>query len=75
MLQVEITCSDPEVAYCGPWREGESPDDVLEWSRRKAVVRDMPVQVEIVGHGVWSITPDGRIEKGALFRRAKKGDR
>jgi hypothetical protein len=63
---VRIICSDVEVAFKGEW-EGESHEEILEYARHAAMRRDMPVQVEVHGHGVWSITPDGRTMPGALF--------
>jgi len=63
---VRIICSDVEVAFEGEW-EGESHEEILEYARREAMGRDMPIQVEVLGHGVWSITPDGRAMPGALF--------
>jgi hypothetical protein len=65
-MWVRIVCSDESVSFEGEW-EGSSHVEVLELAKREAVSGDMPVQVEIQGWGVWSITPDGRAMPAALF--------
>lgn len=72
-MLVKIICSDERVAFEGEW-DSQSHQEVLEYARREAVERDMPVQVEIHGQGIWSITPDGRTMPGALFHE-KPGKR
>lgn len=70
---VRITCSDESIAFEGEM-EADSHHPILERAREEAVKKDMPIQVEIYGGGVWSITPDGRIMPGALFHnRPRKG--
>lgn len=63
---VRIVCSDQKVAFEGEW-EGSSHEEVLEYAKREAISKDMPVQVEIHGRGIWSVTPDGRTMPAALF--------
>jgi len=66
-LLVNVICSRKEVRYSGVW-PGSVPEEVLAELRGHAIRYDMPIQVEIFGHGIWSITPDGRVMKVALFR-------
>lgn len=72
-MLVKIICSDESVAFEGEW-EGQSHQEVLEYAKQEAREKDMPVQVEIYGRGIWSITPDGRKMPGALFHE-KHGKR
>jgi len=67
-LLVNVICYRDEVRHSGEWPGAGGPEDVLTQLRRQAIRYDMPVQVEIVGHGIWSITPDGRVMKVALFK-------
>lgn len=67
-LLVNVICSRDEVKHSGEWHDGDCPEDVLAQLREHAIRHDMPIQVEIFGHGTWSITPDGRVAKIALFR-------
>ena len=67
-LLVNVICSRDEVKHSGEWLRQAGPADVLADLRQQAIRYDMPIQVEIFGHGIWSITPDGRVMKLALFR-------
>ena len=65
-MQVKIICSDEEVAFEGHM-QAESHLEIIQYAKEEAKRRDMPIQLEIYGKGVWSITPDGRTMRGALF--------
>ncbi len=70
-LWVELTCADPTVAFRGEWSGAESPEAIVSFAREKAMASGLPVQLEIRGHGVWSIAPSGKVLSGRLFRREK----
>ncbi len=68
---VELTCAEPGVAFRGEWPGPEGPEEILAIAREKAIASGLPVQVEIQGHGVWSIEPIGKVHTGRLFRSEK----
>lgn len=70
-IWVELTCADVAVAFRGEWPGPEGPDEIVAFAREKAMVSGLPVQLEIHGHGVWSIGPTGKVLTGRLFRREK----
>lgn len=70
-LLVDLTCADPTVAFHGEWSSPEEPEEILACAREKAMASGLPVQIEIHGHGVWSIAPTGKVISGRLFRREK----
>ncbi|MFQ5988964.1 MAG: hypothetical protein ACE5K9_03505 [Candidatus Methylomirabilales bacterium] len=64
-------CADPAVAFQGEWPGPEGPDEILAFAREKALALGLPVQIEIHGHGIWSIGPTGKVLAGRLFRPEK----
>lgn len=68
---VEVRCADPGVAFRGEWPGPEGPEEILAVARERAMAAGLPVQVEIQGHGVWSIEPTGKVHPGRLFRPEK----
>jgi hypothetical protein len=73
-MQVRIICSENSVAFHGAWK-GEDPQQVIDYVKEKAVEFNMPVQLEIAGHGSYSFTPEGRVTRGRLFKSEKSKSR
>ncbi len=74
-MYVRIVCSNPEIAFEGEWPEEATAEELRAYAVNCASRRNMPVQIEIAGHGVWSVTPDGRKLNFALFLETKTGKR
>lgn len=70
-MWVELTCADSAVAFRGEWPGPEGPEEILASARQKAMASGLPVQLEIHRHGVWSISPTGKMVPGRLFKREK----
>lgn len=70
-MQVEILCSAPAVAYRGVWRADDAPDALVKQLLGEAKRRGIPIQLTVAGHGTWSIAPNGRVIRGALFLERK----
>lgn len=70
-MWVELTCADPAVAFRGEWPGPEEPEEIVALAREKAMALGLPVQLEIRGHGIWSIGPTGKVLTGRLFRPEK----
>jgi hypothetical protein len=70
-VTVEILCSEPELAFRGQWRGDGGPDALLRRLIGEAERRGIPIQLTISGHGTWSIAPNGRVIRGALFLEKK----
>ncbi|MFQ5847617.1 MAG: hypothetical protein ACE5IQ_08135 [Candidatus Methylomirabilales bacterium] len=70
-MWVEVTCADPSVVFQGEWPGPEGAEEIVALAREKAMAVGLPVQLEIHGHGVWSIGPTGKILTGRLFRPDK----
>ena len=66
-VRVNVTCSDPAVAFAGEWPREESASAVLDHYRAKARDLGIPIQVAIEREGVWTIAPNGKAIAGALF--------
>jgi len=67
MRHVKIICSEPSLAFDGKWKGKETPQEIVEYVIAKARELDIPVHLEIEGLGIWSIAPNGKVMKGALF--------
>jgi hypothetical protein len=70
-LKVEILCSEPGLAYSGEWQADDGPDTLVRRLLEKAKRYGVPIQLTVTGHGTWSIAPNGRVIKGALFLERK----
>ena len=70
-MRVEVTCSDPAVAFAGEWPREESAPAVLDHYRGRAKSLGIPIQVAIEREGVWTIAPNGKAIAGALFDAEK----
>jgi hypothetical protein len=70
-VQVEILCSAPALAYRGEWRADDAPDALVKQLLGEAKRRGIPIQLTVAGHGTWSIAPNGRVIRGALFLERK----
>jgi hypothetical protein len=70
-VTVEIRCREPALAYRGQWREDGSPEALLRRLIGEAKRRGIPIQLTVTGHGTWSIAPNGRVIRGALFLEKK----
>lgn len=70
-MTVEILCSEPALAYRGEWRAGDTPGSLVRRLLREARRRGIPIQLAVTGHGTWSIAPNGRVVRGALFLEKK----
>ena len=72
-MRVRIVCSDPNVAFDGDWPEEVTIEELRAYVSDCARRCNMPVQLEVAGHGVWSVTPEGRELNFALFLESKTG--
>lgn len=70
-MRVEITCSDPALAFRGEWAGPEDPQQLVERLVARARRLGIPIQVAVEGHGAWSIAPTGKVIRGSLFDEAK----
>jgi hypothetical protein len=70
-VQVEILCSEPRLAYRGEWRADDAPGMLIQRLLAEAERRGTPIQLTVAGHGTWSIAPNGRVIRGALFLERK----
>ncbi|MGH7369380.1 MAG: hypothetical protein ACREIN_00655 [Candidatus Methylomirabilaceae bacterium] len=70
-MTVEILCCEPALAYRGEWREDGSPKSLLRRLIGEATRRGIPIQLSVAGYGTWSIAPNGRVIRGALFLEKK----
>ena len=66
-MRVEVTCSDPSVAFAGEWPGAGDAAAVLDHYRARARTLGIPIQVAIEREGVWTIAPNGKAIAGALF--------
>ena len=67
VVRVEITCSDPGVAFAGEWPRTEAAAEVVARYRERARALGLPIQIGIERQGVWSIAPNGKVIHGSLF--------
>ena len=70
-MTVEVLCSEPGLAYCGEWQADDAPEALVRRLRGEAKQRGIPIQLTVTGHGTWSISPNGRVIRGALFLERK----
>lgn len=70
-MEVEILCSHPSLTYRGEWRKDEVPEALVQRLLHEAKRRGIPIQLTVTGHGAWSIAPNGRVIRGALFLEKK----
>ena len=70
-MKVEILCSEPGLAYSGEWQEDEEPEALVRRLLGEAKRYGIPIQLTVTGHGTWSIAPNGRVIRGALFLERK----
>lgn len=70
-MEVEICCSDRSLAYHGEWRKDEAPEDLVQRLLHEAKRRGIPIQLTVTGQGAWSIAPNGRVIRAALFLEKK----
>jgi hypothetical protein len=66
-MYVRIICSEPSLVFDGEWVGTDTSQDIVEYAIAKARELDIPIHLEIKGLGIWSIAPNGKIMKGALF--------
>jgi hypothetical protein len=66
-VRVEITCSDPSVAFAGEWPRAETPAELLEQYRERSRALGVPIQIAIERQGIWCIAPNGKVIHGSLF--------
>ena len=74
-MQVEIVCSEPGLAYRGVWLKDDSPEPLVRRLLGEAERRGIPIQLTVAGHGTWSIAPNGRVIRGALFLERKLAEK
>jgi len=70
-MKVEIVCSEPSLAYRGEWQGAGGPEMLVRRLLGEAKRRGIPIQLTVAGHGIWSIAPNGRVIRGALFLERK----
>jgi hypothetical protein len=70
-VRVEIICSEPCLAYRGEWGADDRPEMLVRRLLKEATRRGIPIQLTVTGHGTWSIAPNGRVIRGALFLEKK----
>jgi len=70
-VQVEIICAEPRLAYRGEWWADDAPETLVQRLLGEAERRGIPIQLTVAGHGTWSIAPNGRVIRGALFLQRK----
>ncbi len=70
-MTVEILCCEPALAYRGKWRDDDGPEALVRRLVGEAKRRGIPIQLSVGGHGTWSIAPNGRVIRGALFVEEK----
>ena len=70
-MNVEIVCSEPSLAYRGEWQGARGPETLVRRLLGEAKRRGIPIQLTVAGHGTWSIAPNGRVIRGALFLEKK----
>jgi hypothetical protein len=66
-LKIEVTCSDPSVAFAGEWPRPEAAAEIVARYRERARALGVPIQIAIERQGVWSIAPNGKAIHGPLF--------
>lgn len=66
-MRVEVTCSDPSVAFAGEWPRAEAAAEIVARYRERARALGVPIQIAIERQGVWSIAPNGKVIHGSLF--------
>ena len=66
-MRVEVTCSDPSVAFAGEWPRAERAAEIVARYRERARALGLPIQVAVEREGVWSIAPNGKVIHGSLF--------
>lgn len=74
-MRVEITCSDPAVAFAGEWPRAEGVAQILARYRELAQGLGVPLQIAIEREGIWSIAPNGKVIRGSLFDLAKLAEK
>ena len=74
-MSVEILCSESGLAYSGEWQANDGPETLVRRLLGEAKRYGIPIQLTITGHGTWSIAPNGRVIRGALFLKRKLGTR
>jgi hypothetical protein len=74
-MKVEIVCSEPSLAYRGEWQADDGPEVLVRRLLGEAKRCGIPIQLTVVGHGTWSIAPNGRVIRGALFLERKLAKR
>jgi hypothetical protein len=70
-VTIEILCCAGDLAFHGEWAAGDAPESLVRRLRAEATRRGIPIQVSVRGRGTWSIAPNGRVIRGALFRRER----
>ena len=70
-MTVEILCSEPGLAYRGEWQADDAPEALVQRLLGEAKRRGIPIQLTVTGYGTWSIAPNGRVIRGALFLERK----
>ncbi len=70
-MKVEILCSEPGLAYSGEWKGDDGPEELVRRLLGEARRYGIPIQLTVTGHGTWSIAPNGRVIRGALFLERK----
>ncbi len=73
-MRVEITCSDPSVAFAGEWPRAETAAEILAQYRERSRALGVPIQIVIERQGVWCIAPNGKVIAGSLFDLEKLQD-
>ncbi len=66
-MRVEVTCSDPALAFAGEWERAEEASAIVARYRERARALGIPIQIAIERHGIWSISPNGKVIHGSLF--------
>jgi hypothetical protein len=73
-VRVEITCSDPAVAFTGEWPRADGAAEILAHYRERSRALGVPIQIAIERQGVWCISPNGKVVHGSLFDLEKLQD-
>lgn len=70
-MWVRVLSADPALARQENWDGAEGVEELLARLAAAAAAAGVPAQVEVEGHGVWSVSPAGRVTPGRLFHEAK----
>ena len=58
-MRIQVLCADPALARQRDWDGTEGLEALLARLAAAAAAAGVPAQVEVEGHGVWSISPAG----------------